>query len=340
MLRKLALAAASTLVALAALEVLLRVTGLGVHDHTFEWAKYGQLLVRDETGGYLRHSPGTQIVLHGVAMQFNSLGMRDAEPAPKRPGRTRILCLGDSYTVGPGVAQDAIYPARLRALLAADGTEVIAAGVGGWNTVAEERFLAAHIDRLAPDVVVLLYVINDIEIYESFANVHEPPTGVAAHVYRVLVRESRLFELAAWVYQTRVAPIDRETAQRLIEWERLQDRTERGFDPQARGWRESRAALGRIAELTRARGAALVVVLANQWGRPIERAALARLRDFGREHGVPVIDGWPFWNGQRVAALVNDGMRDPHPNARGHALLAEGIARTLRAERLVGQAPG
>jgi hypothetical protein len=41
-----------------------------------------------------------------------------------------------------------------------------------------------------------------------------------------------------------------------------------------------------------------------------------------------------------VAALVNDGMRDPHPNARGHALLAEGIARTLRAERLVGQAPG
>ena len=33
-------------------------------------------------------------------------------------------------------------------------------------------------------------------------------------------------------------------------------------------------------------------------------------------------------------ALVNDGFRDPHQNAAGHALLAEGIARTLRAEGL------
>ena len=163
MLRKIALAAASALVALAMVEIGLRVTGLGMHGFLDEWRKYGNLLVLDGAG-YLRHPAGTSVVLQGVTMRFNSLGMRDDEPPrPKPPDTFRVLCLGDSVTMGPGVAQEATYPARLRNLLAPDGIDVVSGAVGGWNTVSEERFLEARAAALVPDLVVLLYVTNDNE---------------------------------------------------------------------------------------------------------------------------------------------------------------------------------
>ena len=35
----------------------------------------------------------------------------------------RILCLGDSYTIGEGVAAHERWPARVAAMLAAEGTD-------------------------------------------------------------------------------------------------------------------------------------------------------------------------------------------------------------------------
>src|SRR2546425_6635234 len=158
MLQKLGLACAALLFALLMLEAVVRLGHFEVHDFVHEKQKYGALLYQDEAGGYYRHPADLSIVLQGVTVRFNSLGMRDDEPRPKRPGAHRILCLGDSMVFGPAVPQDQIFPARLRALLTPEGIEVVAAGVQGWNTVEEDRFLALHIGELVPDLVVLLYV--------------------------------------------------------------------------------------------------------------------------------------------------------------------------------------
>jgi lysophospholipase L1-like esterase len=337
MVRKLALALASALVALAAVEIAVRTAGLGVRDYMSQQRKYGFVLVHDERG-FTRHRAGTDIVLQGKAFRFNSFGMRDDEPRrPKPPGLFRILCIGDSVTLGQGVAQEAVYPAQLRTLLAPEHVDVVAAGVAGWNTAAEERFLAHHLDALEPDLVVLLYVINDNEVSEPFGREREPPSTWRTRIYRTLVLHSQLFEWAAFTYEARVARPDAEGLSRMAAWWQRQKEATGGapFTAGDRGWIESRDALGRILQHVRARGARLVLFMQNQLNRRIEQQALARLREFGAEHDVPVFDTWPFFGAHPPVSLMNDGFRDPHPNSRGHQVLAEGMARTLRAEGLV-----
>src|SRR5919198_475033 len=204
-----ALVVVSGLASLGALELVVRLTGLGVHAYMDEVQMYGLMLVPDEEGRYLRHPAGASVVLQGVTLRFNSLGMRDDEPRiPKPPGTFRVLCLGDSVTLGPAVPQGQIYPARLRGLLG-PGVDVVAAAVAGWNTVAEERFLARHIETLQPDLVVLLYVTNDNEPTEPFRRLRRPATRWSTRLYRALVTRSRLFEWAAFVAARAPAGVQR-----------------------------------------------------------------------------------------------------------------------------------
>jgi hypothetical protein len=331
----LALAAVATLAALALLEAAVRLTGLGVHSYMEEMQRYGLMLVPDEAGRYLRHPAGASAVLQGVAHRYNSLGMRDEEPrVPKPPGTFRVLVVGDSVTLGPAVPQHLIYPARLRALLG-PGVDVVAAAVGGWNTVAQERFLARHLERLEPDLVVLLYVVNDNEPTEPFRRLHEPASRWSTRLYRALVLRSRLFEWAAFVCQARLGGPDAAGLRRLAAWARRRAAAGEPFTEEDRGWLHSRAALARIRRRCRRHGARLAIFVQNQLDGPLERRALARLREFGAAAGVPVRDTRPFIAGHVPTRLMNDGFRDPHWNAEGHALYAAGIARTLRAEGLV-----
>ena len=334
MVRKLALAGISFAVTLSLLEVGVRLAHLEVNDYANEMRKYDLVLVRD-AAGYFRHRAGVSVVLQRVSMRFNSLGMRGEEPrAPKPAGTFRILCLGDSVTLGPGVPEEAIYPSRLRALLADGRTEVVTAGVGGWNTVEEERFLATNFERIEPDLVVLLYVTNDNEPVEPWRRAAQPPASRWVALYRALVLRSRLFEWAAFTY-TRLQGVDWAGLRVVYNWNQELRAAGPPFSPTEPGWLESRAALGRILALVRAHGARLAIFLYNLEDWPPAPAARERLEEFSRETGVPFFDTKPFFAGPAPATLVNAPIVDPHPNAMGHALLATGIARTLRAEGLL-----
>jgi len=345
MLRKLALAAASVLVTLALLELGIRLGGFEVHDFLNEQRKYIAFLHRDDRGGYLIHPAGGHVRLHGVDVRFNSLGLRDDEPrVPKPPGVFRILCLGDSMVYGPGVAQDAIFPARLRAAFAGEPIDVVAAGVQGWNTEQEERFLAANIARLDPDLVLLLYVTNDNEPTLADAP-GAPAKRVRDVVYETLVLRSRLFEWAAFVRararQPRATPLRPAPAHAAVPPPALPvapqppPASEPAFSPSDPGWLASRESLGRVEQLVRGRGARLVVWLYSMTNREPEPSARARLREFEAETGVAVFDTLGYFSGEKFAALVNAPIIDPHPNPAGHARLAAGLAQTLRAEGLV-----
>jgi hypothetical protein len=100
----------------------------------------------------------------------NALGMRGAEIEAKRPGETRILALGDSFTYGHGVQDAESYPAVLEALLRARGHDVsvLNAGVPGYNTDQSYAYFTHVGIGLAPDLVILGVHCSDVsDNYES-----------------------------------------------------------------------------------------------------------------------------------------------------------------------------
>lgn len=87
-----------------------------------------------------------------------------AAPAPAPAAEIRILALGDSYTIGEGVAEADRWPVRLAAMLRARGLSVGAPRIvarTGWTT--DE--LSAGIDGARPDsnydLVTLLIGVNN-----------------------------------------------------------------------------------------------------------------------------------------------------------------------------------
>ena len=58
--------------------------------------------------------------------------------------------------------------------------------------------------------------------------------------------------------------------------------------------------------------------------------AYAELERLARERGLPVIPSFPVHRGRDSAALRLSAL-DGHPNAHGHALLAEALATGLHA---------
>ncbi len=92
---------------------------------------------------------------------INSLGFRDPPQAlAKREGVRRVLFLGDSMTWGWGVNDGERFCDLLGARLGA-GIEVTDAAVPGYGTDQELWTLAACGDALSPDLVVLVFVLND-----------------------------------------------------------------------------------------------------------------------------------------------------------------------------------
>src|SRR5690606_24310349 len=109
-------------------------------------------------------------------LAVNRLGLRGPETTLEKPAGTyRILCLGDSTTFGLFVADSEAYPRRLEAALRADlpQIEVLNAGVPGFGTHDQLRFLRERAHRLAPDLVVHLFCQNDLtDIGEDVGGEH------------------------------------------------------------------------------------------------------------------------------------------------------------------------
>jgi lysophospholipase L1-like esterase len=108
---------------------------------------------------------------YDYVQRVNNLGLRgrDIEPT-KKPTSYRILMLGDSFTLGYGVADDETFSAVLERTLHAKAVtikdravEVVNAGVGSYAPILEYLQLTKSLGRLDPDLVVLNFDMSDLE---------------------------------------------------------------------------------------------------------------------------------------------------------------------------------
>src|SRR6185295_17578099 len=110
--------------------------------------------------GYRGPAGGVGTGARASHVEINSDGLRDREYGrEKAPGTFRVLVLGDARTAGLQVRADETYPKRLESLLSAlpssARVEVVNAGIPGYGTADELRYLQSFGERWKPDLVVL-----------------------------------------------------------------------------------------------------------------------------------------------------------------------------------------
>ena len=160
------------LLGFAAMEVALRVIFAHSLDFSMEMWKYAVKLKRPVANPELSfaHAPNRSAFLMGVPVSINSEGLRDREFSFEKPtGVYRVMMLGDSTTFGWGVKEENTAAKFLERKLNADlpagynRAEVMNTGVGNYDTVQEVTYYETIGWKYHPDLVVLVFFINDPE---------------------------------------------------------------------------------------------------------------------------------------------------------------------------------
>ncbi|HEX4954098.1 MAG TPA: SGNH/GDSL hydrolase family protein [Thermoanaerobaculia bacterium] len=256
---------------------------------------------------------------------INSAGMRDDEPLPRTPELFRIAVVGDSSTFGFGIvdARDTyanVLERRLNAE-AADGRryEVLNLGVGGYGSLDEALAFAARAAELAPDLVIVGYSLNDPEI-EPIQPLHAHFQRVEwwqrSHLLRLLAQARDRVELQRYGGGSYYLAIHRHPA----KWGSVVD------------------AFRRFAVLGEQQGFAILLAILpvlpdGEWGRRYRFLGLhEQVAAEGRAHGFQVIDLLPVLE-THDPGEIRVSAEDFHPNERGHQLIADALFDRLVGER-------
>jgi hypothetical protein len=293
--------------------------------------------------------PGVRGTFLGQELAINSLGMRDVERSfAKAPGTFRIAGLGDSHAFGWGVRQDETYLAVLERLLSQRFPqrhfEVWNLAVPGYNTVQEVRAFELRMDAIDPDLVIINYVDNDMDLPNFLAL--RPNLWSLRKLYLVDVLRRRLAVLrdeAIGPFDLIGVPPDPRSGRYRMDPARIPSR----YRPLV-GWDNMVAAFLHLRALTAARHIPLVVLFNpdDYRGLLLGRVSDARIRparELGERlarEGAIVVDPQPRIvqylrdHGLPASALwIRD--TDSHTNPLRHRLLAEALMEALVGARAV-----
>jgi len=164
---------AATLLTLFAGEGVMRIISSFHLIYNIEMVKYArELKMRDPKGEVSHvHRPSSHARLMGVDISLNSLGQRGPERSVEKPMSTkRILVLGSSITMGWGVPYEKIFTASTEDRLNHDkpfgpglSFEIENAGIGNYNTRFQHKLFDNQYPIVKPDMVLLHYFISDAQ---------------------------------------------------------------------------------------------------------------------------------------------------------------------------------
>jgi len=284
-------------------EMLCRMAGLGraleVNQYVSEW--------HDTPDGK------TFWVVRGVG--FNSDGMRDRRhPVEKPAGTYRIVCLGDSVTMGHGLPMSQSYPFLLESFNAQIGlrVDVMNIAVSGWATLQEAVAYREIARKYKPDHVFLGFCLNDVA--EMHNNLTEPPPALM----QAILRHSAL---ARWLVNAK--------GREVHSVRELFDSPE---PPAVRdGWKRVAENLIRLRDDTLADGCGLSVLIFpfrfQVEPDPPEPIAQKRLFDLCLARGIPCLDLRPALARLGPAAFVDQS----HLSLAGAKAVAEEMIRWGRS---------
>jgi lysophospholipase L1-like esterase len=254
--------------------------------------------------------------------------MRGPErPLAKAPGVFRIVGIGDSVMFGWGVAEEDGYLAVVERELArrfpGRRLEAWNLAVPGYNAVQEVESFARKADLLRPDLLVVGWVGNDADLPNFLAERARPWALDGSFLWAFASRRWRADDGRVAGIGLFEAPID-ETTHRYVQ--RREDVPRRYWPLVGRD--NMMDAYRRLARLTKERGIPVAVVFGagprafksfcEELGFLVVESQHRVLR-YEQEHGV-----------DRYTAL-RLSRTDPHPNERGHELIAESLIEAIAA---------
>jgi len=344
------LALTSLVVGLFLCEALVRVTGWAPSVHPVRpWVQHSAYRASpNPLLGYVlkaNYRDDDDPDLHESFATTNAHGQRDVERThAKAEGVFRILLLGDSVVAGHGIRDlDDTISRRMEREFERAGrrVEVLNFGVGGYCTRGEIELLRVKGLLYAPDMVVVLFVFNDYEKYNSQVGHYDPSPGGAAPprwARRLFVRSAffRLCALRFDLFSMGAHPAAlRRRQQRAV-----------GSNPVDRGF----ALLAEMAETHGFRPLVAIwptftTMVGDLRHPPGERPGELLVESLARKHGLRCVRLSPFFArdfedfargqpGGRTSAqprgyyTIGDRV---HPNQRGAAVAGRALAEIIAA---------
>ena len=333
--KRVAFAAAACLLGLLLLEGALRAVGyprglvrsfskLWNHDRASRHETTG--LFRPQFAGRVIYPPELAYDVH-----FNAQGLR-GPPLNERP---RLLLLGDSVTFGHWVEAQQAFPRQLeQALAGRTGTpvQVINAGVPGYSSFQELKWLEEKGWEYQPDLIVVSFVLNDVvERYLTMAayggahTILGVDTTVTLQPLSRLLRRTAFHRFVTSMMQGQARRREIYSVRRLFA-DPLPAEIEEA-------WQLTEEELSALAAVARARQVPLVLVAfpfrfqVQENLPPLPQQRLAR---WASAEEIPYVD----LTGAFVALGPEAGFLDhDHPTPAGHRAAALEVAAALMAQQ-------
>ncbi len=289
-----------------------------VYDPLLGWINESNVHVEDLYG-------------QGLGLSTNARALRgrnDVTPTPA-PGRFRILCLGDSFTLGHGVDDSATFPAWMERLHAS--LEAPNMGQGGYGVDQSYLWYRRDAADLEAQVVLLSFIAPDFErmLSERFQGQYPKP--------RLRVENGQL------IYPSEPLPEDWTPTDKVLsrftdnlsivelfqqlQWERGGPRlTDTSYQPIAE------AVLVDLEKLVQERGGRLVLAHIPVRDRNVgyTDAVLAWLKPLAQRIDVPLINLADEFAGFVPGEADSLYLPAGHMNASGNRRLAELLTARLR----------
>jgi lysophospholipase L1-like esterase len=310
--------AIALMVSFAAAEGIVRLKNASMKDYNTEMWRYARELKFPSPDPRLGHEhvANARAVLQSVDIRTNAWGLRGG-PVSDTPvaGTRRILVLGSSIALGWGVDEDKVVSSLLQKKFEASGqsVEMLNGGIGNYNA---ERYVERFLTRLAPlqptDLLILAFVRDGEELTQGGGN--------------LLLRNSQL-AVTAWTAINRVVVKSGEAG--------LVDHYKQIYAPGSPALALMKAEFAKLAAYARQHRIRVTMAMVpdihslTNYPLGFVHAIFAQT---ARDNGFAYIDLLQTFQGltpEEIWAMPGD----PHPNARGHALMADAIYGVLAQAR-------
>jgi len=292
-----------------------------------------ELVPFEEQGRLFRHRAGLDLELTTFRLRTDALGLREGEPRASRDdeGEMRILCLGDSTTLGWGVDDGDTWVRHLeREARAMDGRAVQAfnAGHNVYDTVQELALLRELGPLLAPQLVLVMVNTNDLD----------PTVGVYREMVAAGIEGGQLSSLArSWAWARHAISRrflglaglmqywgQREVIRRVAQ--RDFDITEESSYP---------GGLPRMLDALEGMGAACEELGARLVVLDHTFPAVPELPEWCADRGLPCLD--LQWSDAEWALDIRNSEADAHSNPLGNRLMAEKVMAGLTGLEILSE---